>query len=260
MHDLGALGGFLISLTIVSLVWGRALWYLDERSHAFRRLAFFFIGFTHRPVGQVRAVLLTVIYCLPGLAAVLVFAVGFGLSPVHFVSFSASLAIISLLGAIGEISLADLLVTFTCMLGGPRMQARLQEMKDIPWMKGLRQLPARLVPIGAAMGGVVEELFFRGVVLLVLIDRFDVPPFAAVMIAGALFCLEQLVQLQTTFQMLVIGCGCVAISAVGGLLVLLTGSVVPALICHASFVLFFVTNNGEPAEGPARAKMRTPAR
>jgi membrane protease YdiL (CAAX protease family) len=140
------------------------------------------------------------------------------------------------------------------------VQERFKELKEIPWMAGLRQLPDRIVPAAAALAGVVEELFFRGVVIFILIDRFGVRPVAAAVIAGILFCLEQLVQLQTSFQMLVIGCGCVAISAVGGLLVIVTGSVVPALFCHASFVLFFMPRSRETSNDHTWKKMRTAGR
>ncbi len=127
-------------------------------------------------------------------------------------------------------------------------------------MKGVRQLPARAVPLAAALAGSIEEIFFRGVVLRILTEYFMVPPLVALAIAGILFCLEQWIQVRTAFQALVIGCGCVAISTVGGLLVLLTGSVVPAAVCHASFVLFFMTQGGEAATRLAQRETEVAAR
>ena len=68
-----------------------------------------------------------------------------------------------------------------------------------------------------------------------------------------LFLLEQLVQLRTPFQAMIISGSCVAISLVGGLLVLQTGSVIPAALCHASFVIFFMSpERGAPEETFAR--------
>ena len=254
------LGGFLVAATIFSLLWGRALWYLDERSQAFRRLTFFSMGYTRRPLGEVRALLLTAFYYSLGLVAGLLFALALDLPASALISFSAVYLGLSVLGAIGEISLTDLLVELACRVTGQGGPERFAEMQDIPWMKGLRQLPDGIVPLAAALGGVVEELFFRGVVLRISTERFGVAPLVAVAIAGALFCLEQLVQVRTAFQAMVIGCGCVAISTVGGLLVVLTGSVLPAVICHASFVLFFMTRSSEASASFTPRKMGATAR
>lgn len=260
MPDAGILGLFLVAAIIFSLLWGRALWYFDERSQLFRRWVFFSLEFSRRPVGEVRALLLTALYYSLGLIGGLLFAVAFGLPASALITFSAAHVGLSILGAIGEISLTDLLVSLVCKVTGQGGPERFAEMKDIPWMKGLRQLPEGVVPVAAALGGVIEELFFRGVILLILTDRFMVAPLIAVAIAGALFCFEQLIQLRTAFQMMVIGCGCVAISTVGGLLVVLTGSVVPALFCHASFVLFFMTRGDAASDGLGSGKRGAHAR
>jgi hypothetical protein len=260
MPEAGMLGVFLAATTIYSLIWGRALWYFGERSQAFRRLVFFSMEFTRRPVGEVRAWLLTAIYYSLGLIAGLLFAIAFGLPASALASFAVAHTALFVLGAIGEISLTDFFVMVACRVTGQGGPERFAEMKDIPWMKGLRQLPFAVVPWAAALGGVVEELFYRGVVLRILLDRFMVAPLGAVAIAGALFCLEQLIQVRTAFQALVIGCGCVAISTVGGLLVVLTGSVVPAVLCHASFVLFFMSRGGATSDGLAARKRRGAAR
>lgn len=119
-------------------------------------------------------------------------------------------------------------------------------------MKGLRDLPPKAVVVGAALGAMVEELFFRGVLVLILTQKLLVAPWLAVMIAGALFVLEQLVQLRTAFQAMVIGSSCVAISLVGGLLVVATGSVVPAVLCHVSFVVFFIFSGQSKAASNVR--------
>jgi len=260
MRDPFILGGFLVAATVFSLLWGRALWYLDERSQAFRRALFFTMGFIRRSPGEVRALLLTASYYGLGLIAGLLFIFTFGLPASAFISFSATHLGLAVLGAIGAISLTDLLVDLSCRLTGQGGPSRFAEIQDIPWMKGLRQLPYGVVPLAAALGGVVEELFFRGVVLRILTERFTVAPLLALAIAATLFCLEQLIQVRTAFQAMVIGCGCVAIGTIGGLLVVLTGSVVPAVLCHASFVLFFMTRGGEANASFAAGKMGAAAR
>ena len=241
---------FLAAAAGASLIWGRALWYFAERSQALRRWVFFLMGFSHRPMTQVRSLLLGAIYCGLGLLAVFLFAVGFGLPASRWIlPLRESHLALAVLGAAGEISLTNLLVDLVCRLPGVGGPQRLAEMNDVPWIKGVRQLPVGLAPIAAAMGGVVEELFYRGVVQRILTERFLVNAIVAIIIAGLLFYFEQLLQLQTAFQAVVIGCSCVAISAVGGILVVLTGSVVPAVLAHASFVLFFMTRGSEAPAG-----------
>ena len=76
-----------------------------------------------------------------------------------------------MLGIVAEISLANLFVDLGCRLTGQGGPERFAELREIPWMKGLRKLPAAAVPIVAALAGAVEEVFFRGVLLLVLTTR-----------------------------------------------------------------------------------------
>jgi membrane protease YdiL (CAAX protease family) len=251
MHSLRAIAIFLAAVTVASLVWGRALWYLAERSPALRRWVFFLMGFTRRPMAQVKSMLLGTIYCGLGLLAAGLFAYGFNLpvaglivplKPIHLA--------LAMLGAAGEISLTNLLVDLICRLPGVGGPQRLAEMNDVPWIKGVRQLPARMAPLAAALGGMTEELFFRGVVQRILTDRLLVPALVAILIAGILFYFEQVLQVQTVFQAVVIGCSCVAISAIGGLLVVLTGSIGPAIFAHASFVLFFMAQGSQTAAAP----------
>ena len=245
MPEPATLGMFLAVSAAAAALWGVTLRYVDERSQSFRRLVFFVMGFTRRPTGGVRSILLSVVYYGVGLLAALLFTAASGLDVPFAFSLTAAQAGLLVLGAVGEISLSNILVDLGCRVTGRGGQKQFAELKEIPWIKGLRELPARAAPVFAAMGAAVEELFFRGVLLRILTDKFLVAPLLAVAIAGALFCLQQLLQVRTAFQALVIGCGCVAISLVGGLLVVLTGSVVPAILCHASFVLFFMTDAAE---------------
>lgn len=260
MVEGAALGGFLALSALLSVAWGLALRYFDERSQALRRAVLFALGFTRRPPGEVRALLLSAIYYGFGLLASLLCAAAFGLSPAALFSFSAAHIPLVVLGIVGQISLTSLLVDFSCRVTGQGRPEQFAEVQEIPWIKGLRELPAATVPAVAALGGVVEEIFFRGVLLRIMTDELRIAPPAAVAIAGGLFCLEQLLQVRTPFQALLIGAGCVAISSIGGLLVVFTGSVVPAVLCHASFVVFHMARpGGLPAAKATASRGRTEA-
>ncbi len=247
MTDVARIAPFLAATLIVTVLWGHALWYLDERSPALRRWVFAAMAWTRWRSGEARALILSVIYCGLGLSASLLLSVAFGLPLAHFVTLPPAHFGPIVLGVVAEISLASLFGSLSSRLNGQGRREQSAEIADIPWMKGLRQLPPIAVPIVAALAGAVEEVFFRGVVLLILTSKLRFPPSVALVLAGTLFLLEQLVQLRTPFQAMIVGGGCVAISLVGGLLVLQTDSVVPAALCHASFVIFFMS----PSPGTA---------
>jgi membrane protease YdiL (CAAX protease family) len=242
------LGAFLSAGLGFSVVWGLSLGYFYERSQVTQYLVLLAIGFTRRESTDVRALLLSAIYYGLGLLASLLFASVFGLAIPDIFAFSSGDIYLTIAGIVAEISLCNLLVDIGCRAAGWGSE-KFAELREIPWTKGLRELPPKGVLVAAALGAVVEELFFRGIVLGILTDRMLVAPGWAVMIAGALFCLEQLLQVRTPFQAMVITSGCLAISVIGGLTVVITDSVIPAVICHVSFVIFFMT--------PTKGRQRT---
>jgi membrane protease YdiL (CAAX protease family) len=259
MPNAVVLGGFVVVATSISFGWGRALWYFADRSQATRGWVFFAMRYTRRQFSEVRALVLGAIYYTLGLLASGLLAVSFRLPVSSLFSFKASYIALSLIGIVGEISLANLLIELSVRLTGTAGPERFAEIGEVPWIKGLRQLPPAAVPVAAACGGVVEEIFFRGAVLGIMMDRLSAAPMIAVAVAGILFVFQQLIQVRTAFQAMVIGSSCVAISLVGGILVVFSGSILPALISHGSFVLFFMAQGGgaAPSSYPTRAEMTT---
>jgi membrane protease YdiL (CAAX protease family) len=198
------------------------------------------MGFTRRGYHEVKALLLSAIYYLFGLLAA--FALWAMFSFGHPIGIGLSLTHVPLiiLGIIAQISISSLLVTLYWEVGPVAPADRFAELKNIPWIKGIMDLPPRLAPVAAGLGGVVEEFVFRGVALQIMIQELEMPVYPAIAVAGALFLFQQLLQVHTQFQAVLIGAGCIAISLVGGVLVAYTGSVMPALLCHASFVVFYL--------------------
>jgi hypothetical protein len=231
---------FAAAMVIICVVWGRVLWFFSERFSGFNSCVFFVMNFTRREYHEVKSILLSAIYYLVGLVMALAVwgmfglhrPIGFGIAPEHIPLIA--------LGIVGQVSLSNLLVSLYCAISSKTSFDSFAEIKNIPWIAGVRNLPSGSAPVAAALGGVVEELFFRGVVLQIMIQVLAMPPYFAIAAAGALFLVQQLLQVQTFFQAVLIGAGCVAISLVGGLLVVISQSVTPALLCHASFLVFFI--------------------
>lgn len=144
----------------------------------------------------------------------------------------------SLLGVIAEFGTIRLVTAIYC---AARVNTNLpDEIRRVVWINGIYDLPRRLRPFAPVAGAFVEEFLFRGALLAVLSQSLALSPPVAVLIVTGLFLLEQILLCQTVTQRIVIGTASIVISAVGCLLVLWTGSLWPAVISHASFVIFYV--------------------
>jgi membrane protease YdiL (CAAX protease family) len=241
MADWAAAAVFLAGASAASFAWGKILWYCNERSSLFRRSLFFTLSLTRARPRAVQSVLLGAIYYSFGLIIAALFAAVCRVPVFHLVSWAGVRWPIFVLGIIAAISLSGLLVELGYRVPARRASEQVaEEVSEIPWIKGIEQLPAVAVPLLAALGGALEELFFRGVLFWAMIHRFDFSATAAIAIAAFLFCGQQVLQVRTLSQALLMTWSCLSISLIGALLVLLSGSVMPAILCHASFALFWV--------------------
>jgi hypothetical protein len=116
----------------------------------------------------------------------------------------------------------------------------------VRWIKEILALPRAwrwTVPMASAG---VEEFFFRGVVLIGLLET-GAPPVLAVVLAGFVFTAGQLVLTEDTMQATVLGLSSTVLSLICGLLVLAEGSVIPALLIHASFAGYYTNMSAQRA-------------
>jgi hypothetical protein len=118
----------------------------------------------------------------------------------------------------------------------------------VGWIREVLALPRRwrwLVPMA---GAGVEELFFRGVFLVGLLAH-GAPVWAAVGLSGAVFVAGQVALTERALAALVLGVSSVVLSVLCGLLVVVAGSVLPALVVHASFAGYYTNLGGRGADG-----------
>ncbi len=111
------------------------------------------------------------------------------------------------------------------------------------WIREVMVLSPRwrwVVPMASAA---VEELFFRGVVLVGMLAH-GAPGWAAIAVAGLVFTVGQVVLVDNGLAMVVLGVSSVVLSALCGLLVVVTGSVLPAILVHAAFAGFYTNLGG----------------
>jgi membrane protease YdiL (CAAX protease family) len=239
---------FISASTAFIIVWGKVLWFFAEKSRVLTKFIFFLMSFARMSFPGIRSVILSFIYFSVGILGIVGFAGIYNLDIYEMFTFNIGFIPLIFLGIIAEISLT---IFFVSIYLGTRQDRRVNvhtEIRAIPWINGIGKLPGLLLSPFLVISAFLEEFFFRGVLLLILVKKLpaavSLPPWIALLLVTILFWIEQTVQLRTKTQVVIISCSCFAISLVGGLLVLYTGSIIPAGLSHASFVIFFFGYSG----------------
>jgi hypothetical protein len=115
------------------------------------------------------------------------------------------------------------------------------ELISIRWISYTMLLPAGMRVLSPLLAAVLEEVFFRGGVFLILLNRFpETGPYFAILVCTALFDVQQVLQTDTLGQGLILLIGSTSISIVGCIAMLHTGSFLPALVCHPAYAFFYL--------------------
>lgn len=112
---------------------------------------------------------------------------------------------------------------------------------NVGWIKISKRFPraARIVyPMSSAF---FEEILFRGVMFSILLEIFkNQGIWIPIIIVTIAFCAEQILNTQTFIQGTGLAIGSAAISVIGCMLVITTGSYFSAILTHMMFALFYV--------------------
>jgi hypothetical protein len=114
----------------------------------------------------------------------------------------------------------------------------------VRWIQEVLVLPRQwrwFVPMASAG---VEEFFFRGVFVIGLLAA-GAEPWAAIVIAGAIFTLTQGLLTENRLSALVLTLSSVVLSVVCGLLVVIEQSVLPAIFVHATFAGYYTASSAQ---------------
>jgi len=158
------------------------------------------------------------------------FAVRFGLETIAIILLSVSAAM----------SLVSVFVLFIHKLF-PHMDIP-GEMARIKWIEGIMQTPDNIAWFLPILSASFEEIFFRGVLLTGLVTAGMGVPLAIALVTLA-FILNQILLADTWAQRLVLGYSSLAISLVGSIAYFASGSIIPAMIMHASFAGFYTSGS-----------------
>lgn len=118
----------------------------------------------------------------------------------------------------------------------------------VGWIAEVMVLPPRWRWTVPMVSAAVEEFFFRGVFLIGLLAH-GAGVWPAIAISGVVFVLGQVLLTEQPLAAMVLGVSAVVLSVLCGLLVVVTGSVVPAIVVHASFAGFYTNLGGGNRQG-----------
>ena len=236
---------FLLAVMVYSTFWGRVTRF-SVASKRMTALASFIMRYSRSGLDPIRAYLAWSIYLLTGLAGSGVLLAAFRLDLLGYSALEPRYAVFIPVGIIAQVSLSSLILMLIASLN--TKADWFSVVLNIPWVRISALLPRYLSLLYPLSGAFVEELFFRGTVFLILLIYFPQAGIVVpVLVSSVLFVIQQVLNTDSLTQGLLISIGSVTISVVGCLLILLTGSLLPALLCHELYAVFYVRLRQQPA-------------
>jgi hypothetical protein len=119
------------------------------------------------------------------------------------------------------------------------------EVCRIPWLESTLQSSKIWVAVGISASASIEEMFFRGCLVIGGVNS-GLHPAVALALSIITFGIQQVLQVNTRPQAIIIGGTSVVVGGISGLAALSTGSVLPGLVAHAAFAVRFTRMVGQP--------------
>lgn len=114
------------------------------------------------------------------------------------------------------------------------------EIGNISWIKSIRKRNKSVVFLVPVLGALVEEVFFRGTVFMIIFSEFQsAGSIGAFIVSGLLFTVEQVLFTGNGSQCLSMVFGSIGISFVACASAAYTGSILPCLLAHECFLIFY---------------------
>jgi membrane protease YdiL (CAAX protease family) len=184
------------------------------------------------------SILGTVMYLVLGGAALLTLAQLGRLNPIDLLAWriSGEGAALTLLAGIGASALTAFAMSVLHSLPGRADVPG--AVSDVRWVQEILALPGRWRAAIPMVSGALEEFYFRGVMLFGLLAT-GFPVWAALVITGVIFTAGQVALTESRVQATVLAASSIVLSVVCGLLTIVEGSVLPAMLIHASFAGYY---------------------
>ncbi|MBO4471193.1 MAG: CPBP family intramembrane metalloprotease [Clostridia bacterium] len=232
------LGLFLAATACFSAFWGLSVEKMAS-GRIVSRLALRLMGFIRAPLDKIRFFVIWFAYILIGLLGTAACCVIFGISFCPSLFFGWDTLLFTVAGFILQLEISSVILLICSVFKSDTNWYRI--ISEINWVKVSFNLPRKIRVLYPTSSALFEELFFRCSVFLVLVTHFNwVPLPVSMLIVTFLFIIEQVVCTQKFKQAVAISAGAVAISLAGCLMIAVTGSILPAIICHELYVVFYL--------------------
>jgi hypothetical protein len=227
---------FLIIVTAVSILWGR----INRIGYSsfITSIVHFLMKYSKTNAELVRIYLMWFLYMFSGLVASVALLLAYQENLLRYLTLDPKYFMLVPLAFIAQNSLTGLIMHLLIVEKQP--MSVFLEITNIPWVRYTLMMPGimrMMSPLGAA---IVEEVFFRGVVFLILVDKFpQTGIYFPILVCTVLFVVQQVLQTDTIGQGTILLVGSTSISVVGCIATLATGSFLPTLLCHAAYAVFY---------------------
>jgi len=239
---------FLIIVTVVSIFWGR----INRIGYSkfITSIVHFLMKYSKMNAELIRSYLVWSIYMLVGLVAAVALLLTYRVNLLRFLTMEAKYFALIPLAFIAQNSLTGLMMHFW-IVAKPTTNVFLG-LTSIQWVRYTLMMPGFMRVISPLGTAVFEEVFFRGAVFLILINKFpQIGVYLPIFVCTVLFVVQQVLQTDTLGQGMILLIGSTSISIVGCIVTLFTGSFLPTLLCHAAYAFFyFQLGTSKPKSNP----------
>lgn len=228
---------FLITVTVVSIFWGR----INRIGYTkfITSIVHFIMKYSKINAELIRSYLVWSIYMFVGLVAAVALLLTYQVNLLRFLTLDPRYFTLIPLAFIAQNSLTGLMMHLL-IVAKPTMDV-FSELTSIPWVRYTLIMPSIMCVISPLGAAVFEEVFFRGAVFLVLINNFpQTGAYLPILVCTVLFVVQQVLQTDTLGQGLILLIGSTSISIVGCIATLYTRSFLPTLLCHAAYAFFYL--------------------
>ena len=234
---MAALVLFLIIVTVASILWGRTnrIGYSRVVTSAAR----FSMKYSQVNEDVIRSYLVWCIYMSAGLVGAVALLTAYRVDLLQFLALAPKYLWVIPLAFIAQNSLTGLMMQLW-LVARPRSDV-FSDFTSILWVRYTLMMPRVMRMMAPLCAAVIEEVFFRGAVFLILIIRFPwIGVYWPIFVCTGLFVLQQVLQTDTIGQRVIFLVGSTSISVVGCLATLYTGSFLPTLVCHAAYAVVYL--------------------
>jgi membrane protease YdiL (CAAX protease family) len=232
-----ALALFLIVVTIVSILWGRTnrIGY----SRVITSAARFIMKYSQMNEELIRSYLVWWVYMFVGLIGAVALLAAYQVDLFRFLALDSEYLWVIPLAFIAQNSLTGLMMQLW-LVARPKGDV-FSDLTSVLWVRYTLMMPRVMRLMAPLSAAVIEEVFFRGAVFLILIKRFpQIGAYWPIFVCTALFVLQQLLQTDTVGQRVIFLVGSTSVSVVGCLATLYTGSFLPTLVCHGVYAVLYL--------------------